>query len=121
MVEVEFLHTMAPTGAPRHELLFKVGTPIMLIRNLRPAEGLCNGTRLLVKHGGAFLQLGDGQAQGASTALGCGEVGVARLRESRHPPPHTRRLQQATTPPHSPLPCSRTQVSKTGWSQCGTW
>ena len=49
MVEVEFLHTMAPTGAPRHELLFKVGTPIMLIRNLRPAEGLCNGTRLLVK------------------------------------------------------------------------
>ncbi|KAJ5545135.1 hypothetical protein N7461_007439 [Penicillium sp. DV-2018c] len=35
-------------GLSPSELELKVGAPIMLIRNLRQEEGLCNGTRLIV-------------------------------------------------------------------------
>nr|GEV72228.1 hypothetical protein [Tanacetum cinerariifolium] len=33
---------------PNHKLVLKVGTPIILLRNIDPANGLCNGTRLQV-------------------------------------------------------------------------
>jgi hypothetical protein len=44
----EFLNTLEPSGIPKHRLELKRNMPIMLLRNLSPAEGLCNGTRLLV-------------------------------------------------------------------------
>jgi hypothetical protein len=44
----EFLQTIEPNGLPPSILQLKVGAPIMLIRNLRPKEGLCNGTRLVI-------------------------------------------------------------------------
>ena len=44
----EFLQALIPSGLPPAQLLLKVGAPIMLIRNLHPKEGLCNGTRLVI-------------------------------------------------------------------------
>ena len=44
----EFLNTLLPSGMPQHCLNFKVGAPIILIRNLNRAAGLMNGTRLSV-------------------------------------------------------------------------
>ena len=45
----ELLNTFSPSGLPAHELRLKPNMPIMLLRNLSPPDGLCNGTRLLVK------------------------------------------------------------------------
>lgn len=44
----EFLNSMKFSGIPNHELELKVGAPIMLLRNLNPSRGLCNGTRLVL-------------------------------------------------------------------------
>ncbi|XP_058761349.1 uncharacterized protein LOC131634741 [Vicia villosa] len=44
----EFLSSLRTSGLPNHHLKLKVGTPIMLMRNIDQAEGLCNGTRLCI-------------------------------------------------------------------------
>jgi ATP-dependent DNA helicase PIF1 len=46
---VEFLNSIEISGLPSHELILKVGTPIMLLRNLDPPV-LCNGTRVCIKN-----------------------------------------------------------------------
>jgi hypothetical protein len=46
---VEFLNSVELSGLPSHELLLKVGIPVMLLRNLDPPT-LCNGTRLCIKN-----------------------------------------------------------------------
>ena len=44
----EFLSKLRTSGLPNHRIKLKVGTPIMLMRNLDQTDGLCNGTRLIV-------------------------------------------------------------------------
>ena len=44
----EYLASLHPNGFPAHKLLLKVGMPIMLIRNINPKVGMCNGTRMTV-------------------------------------------------------------------------
>ena len=43
----EFLNLLKTSRIPNHKLKIKVGTPIILLRNLDQANGLCNGIRLL--------------------------------------------------------------------------
>ena len=45
----EFLNTLTPNGLPPHVLKLKVGCPVILLRNIDPANGLYNGTRLVVE------------------------------------------------------------------------
>ncbi|XP_031127792.1 uncharacterized protein LOC116029887 [Ipomoea triloba] len=44
----EFLNGLKASGIPNHALTLKVGSPIMLLRNIDHALGLCNGTRLVI-------------------------------------------------------------------------
>jgi ATP-dependent DNA helicase PIF1 len=46
---VEFLNALTPNGLPPHVLKFKVGCLVILIRNIDPANKLCNGRRLVVR------------------------------------------------------------------------
>jgi hypothetical protein len=43
----EYLNTLSSSGLPAHRLFLKPGMPLMLMRNLNPKMGLCNGTRLI--------------------------------------------------------------------------
>ena len=52
---VEFLNEQTPSGMPPHVLLLKKGVVIMLLRNLNPKKGLCNGTPLIVEDPGRNL------------------------------------------------------------------
>ncbi|GKB89484.1 DNA helicase, partial [Tanacetum coccineum] len=45
----KYLNTLSFAGLPSHNLELKVGTPIMLLRNINIVGGLCNGTRMIVK------------------------------------------------------------------------
>ncbi|XP_040366362.1 ATP-dependent DNA helicase pif1 isoform X1 [Rosa chinensis] len=45
---IKFLNTLEFNGLPSHELILKIGMPIMLLRNLNQMSGLCNGTRLII-------------------------------------------------------------------------
>ncbi|XP_026452356.1 ATP-dependent DNA helicase PIF1-like [Papaver somniferum] len=51
----EFLNNLSPPGSPPFKLDLKVGCPIMLLRNLAPKEGLCNGTTLVVTRCGRHV------------------------------------------------------------------
>ncbi|XP_052189987.1 uncharacterized protein LOC127799809 [Diospyros lotus] len=44
----EYLNSLDPPGLPTFKLELKVGCPIILLRNIAPKDGLCNGTRLMV-------------------------------------------------------------------------
>ena len=48
----EYLNTIDLSGLPPHNLKVKVGCVLMLLRNLSPRDGLCNGTRILLTKAG---------------------------------------------------------------------
>jgi hypothetical protein len=46
---IDFLNSITPNGLPPHTLKVKVNCPVILLRNLDPHNGLCNGTRLMIR------------------------------------------------------------------------
>jgi ATP-dependent DNA helicase PIF1 len=49
-ISTKYLQTLEPSGFPLSQMYLKVGASIMLLRNLHPHEGMCNGTRLIITH-----------------------------------------------------------------------
>jgi len=47
-VSTEFLNTIRVSGMPPHKLDLKLGITVMLLRNVNPAHGHCNGTRYVL-------------------------------------------------------------------------
>jgi len=45
---IEFLNSLTTSSLPNHSIKLKIGSPIMLLRNLDQTQGLCNGTRLII-------------------------------------------------------------------------
>ena len=52
---IEFLNSLNFQGIPPHALNLKKELPVMLMRNINPSKGLCNGTRLLITDLGQFV------------------------------------------------------------------
>ncbi|XP_071714998.1 uncharacterized protein [Rutidosis leptorrhynchoides] len=46
----DFLNSIEVGGLLKHNLRLKIGVPVMLLRNIDQARGLCNGTRLQIVH-----------------------------------------------------------------------
>ena len=40
----KYLNSIRAPGTPLHKLQIKIGCPLMIMRNINPAIGLCNGT-----------------------------------------------------------------------------
>ena len=47
-IPLETLHSINIGGLPPHILDLKIGCPVLLLRNINPKTGLCNGTKLIV-------------------------------------------------------------------------
>ena len=45
---IEFLNSLNASGLPLSKITLKTGCPLMLLRNLEPSKGLCNGSRLVL-------------------------------------------------------------------------
>lgn len=45
---VEFLNNIKGSGLPLSNLQLKIGAPIMILCNLNPSAGVCNGTRAII-------------------------------------------------------------------------
>ena len=45
----EFLNDLENGGMPPHNLVLAKGALLIVLRNLNPQEGLCNGTRVVVR------------------------------------------------------------------------
>jgi hypothetical protein len=48
-IPIEFLNSLRSGGFPPHKLYLKPGSPVILLRNLNPSLGLCNGTKMIIK------------------------------------------------------------------------
>lgn len=48
-IPIEYLRSLNASGLPPGEINIKLGCPMILLRNLAPMHGLCNGTRMVVQ------------------------------------------------------------------------
>ncbi|CAN1776165.1 ATP-dependent DNA helicase PIF1 [Linum perenne] len=55
---LEFLNSLSFNGVPEHILDLKSYVTVMLLRNINPAAGMCNGTRILLTHLGDYVLRG---------------------------------------------------------------
>ncbi len=46
---IEFLNNIITAALPPHKLQLKLHQPVILLRNINQREGLCNGTRLIIR------------------------------------------------------------------------
>ena len=51
----EFLNGIHLAGLPDHKLTLKKGVPVMILRNLAPTKGVCNGTRMIIDKIGKYV------------------------------------------------------------------
>lgn len=68
----EFVNELQPAGMPPHKLELKIGCIVMVLRNIYPARGFCNGTRCKVidiQPGWLVLEIISGQFKGEQTAI----------------------------------------------------
>ncbi|CAN1217857.1 ATP-dependent DNA helicase PIF1, partial [Linum perenne] len=68
----EFLNSFSFNGVPEHVVTLKLFTPIMLLRNLNPSIGLCNGTRIMTTFLGDYVIKGviiGGSFEGSTVAI----------------------------------------------------
>ena len=71
-VPIEFVHTLQPSGMPSHVLELKEGMVALVMRNVRPAQGLVNGRRVrvvAVHNTSVTVTVLTGQHKGNTTTL----------------------------------------------------
>ncbi|KAL3118683.1 hypothetical protein niasHT_006511 [Heterodera trifolii] len=93
---METVHNEMPSGMPPHKLTIKVGTPVMLIRNLDVTQGLCNGTRLQVmrtSENNLFCRILTGPRAGAQNIIAIPQIQFEYGRARHHRGLRFRRLQ----------------------------
>ncbi|XP_046417440.1 uncharacterized protein LOC124178246 [Neodiprion fabricii] len=56
---IEYLNGLTPSGLPPHNLQLKVEAIVMSLRNLSISDGLCNGTRLVVREMHSRILIGE--------------------------------------------------------------
>ncbi|CAN1770800.1 ATP-dependent DNA helicase PIF1 [Linum perenne] len=69
---VEFLNSLSFNNIPEHSLQLKPKTVVMLLRNLNPSLGLCNGTRIMLTQLGENVLAGvilGGSSEGVQVAI----------------------------------------------------
>lgn len=54
LYSTEFLYSLTFFRVPNHSIFLKIGTPMMLLRNLNQVPDLYNGTRLIITYLGKW-------------------------------------------------------------------
>lgn len=71
-IPIEIVHNLQPSGMPPHKLELKIGCIVMILRNMYPSLGFCNGTRCkVVDFQGEWLilEIISGDFKGNRTAI----------------------------------------------------